>query len=82
LVDVSKAVKDDSDEEEDEKILQKYNDDSCLDYIIGKDMLKAKEIAETKNTFRLNKVLNRGTNLLKKFNRIFRDWVVLFFDED
>ena len=82
MVEVSKAVEDDSDEEDDEKILQKYNDDSCLDYIIGKDMLKAKEIAETKNTFRYNKVLNRGTNLIKKFNQTFREWIELFLDED
>jgi len=45
-------------------------------------MLKVKEISETKNTFRLNKVLNRGTNLLKKFNQNFREWVELFYEED
>ena len=40
MVEVSKAIEDDSDEEDDQAILSKYNDDNCLDYIIGNDMVK------------------------------------------
>ena len=89
MVELSKAVEDDSDEENDEIILKKYNNDNCLDYIIGNDMVKVNKIAETKNTYRLDKALNKNNDylnknneLLKKFNQTFREWVELFHGDE
>ena len=60
-----------------------------MDYIIGNDMIKVNKIAETKNTYRFNKALNRNNeslnrnnDLLKKFNKTFREWVELFHGDE